>query len=232
MPRFSKKRFTKRRFKKRSEAKQNDVHTLAFSKVSRWNNTFGFPDKMLVRLKYNDVNSLVSTSGALDYHQFRLNSIFDTDLTGVGHQPMYHDQVQTLYNHYAVVGSKVKFIIWQLTTAMGAVVGTFTSDDGTVSTDYQTLMENSHANNSMIGVATGSNARATFHNVFSARKNLGINAYTSQTYKTAFGSNPSEETIVTIWQKPLDGGTTVTTYFSVEIEYVVLLTELKEVSQS
>jgi len=36
---------------------------------------------------------------------FNLNSLFDPDLTGVGHQPYGYDQLAVLYNRYRVIGT-------------------------------------------------------------------------------------------------------------------------------
>jgi len=71
-----------------------------------------------------------------------------------------------------------------------------------------------------------------FKQFFSAKKDLQIDPYASQTYKTSFGSDPSETTVCTVWGKPIDGSSTLTCYVRVEIEYTVLLAELKEVTQS
>lgn len=39
----------------------------------------------------------------LTYHLFRANGIFDPDVTGTGHQPLYRDQVADLYTNYTVI---------------------------------------------------------------------------------------------------------------------------------
>ena len=36
-----------------------------------------------------------------------MNSLFDPDQTGTGHQPYYFDQFAALYNRYTVLGSKL-----------------------------------------------------------------------------------------------------------------------------
>ena len=41
----------------------------------------------------------------------------DPNHTGVGHQPLYFDQLMTIYNHYIVIGAKitVKFTAYPAT---------------------------------------------------------------------------------------------------------------------
>ena len=53
---------------------------------------FGFPDRMVTKLRYVDNFNLTGSAGVVGANVFRLNSCFDPDLTGVGHQPMYFDQ--------------------------------------------------------------------------------------------------------------------------------------------
>ena len=36
-----------------------------------------------------------------------MNSLFDPDFTGTGHQPYYFDQFATIYQRYTVIGSKL-----------------------------------------------------------------------------------------------------------------------------
>jgi len=45
--------------------------------------------------------------GATSYYTFRANSIFDPDFSGVGHQPLGHDQWSNFYSTYTVIGSKI-----------------------------------------------------------------------------------------------------------------------------
>jgi len=220
----------KRQPRKVSQAKRNHVPTF-MSKVSRWNKSFGFPDRLVVKLRYDDIKQLTMTSGALGLLQFNMNSIFDPDITGTGHQPMYHDQYQTIYNHYSVLGSKLIADIQNPSATVAVICGIGTSDDTTVSSTFQTLMENNHASSKIISNGTASNY-TRFKQFFSAKKDLQIDPYASQTYKTSFGSDPSETTVCTVWGKPIDGSSTLTCYVRVEIEYTVLLAELKEVTQS
>lgn len=49
------------------------------------------PDRMFVTLKYSDRYSIAGGVGTLGMQRFKANSVFDPDLTGTGHQPMYRD---------------------------------------------------------------------------------------------------------------------------------------------
>jgi len=61
------------------------------------------PPVLKTKLKYTE-NVYASSAGGDYTYIFRLNSIYDFDYSGGGHQPMGHDQLSTLYDHYKVTG--------------------------------------------------------------------------------------------------------------------------------
>jgi len=58
--------------------------------------------KHLCRLKYADLFALTTTTLNFQQQSFNMNSLFDPDLTGVGHQPYGFDQMASLFAHYRV----------------------------------------------------------------------------------------------------------------------------------
>lgn len=66
------------------------------------------PQRMFVKLNYCEPNMDMSLAAAVVSTQtWRLNSLFDPDLTGVGHQPYLYDQYSALFNRFLVHGCKV-----------------------------------------------------------------------------------------------------------------------------
>jgi len=63
------------------------------------------------------------------------------------------------------------------------------------------------------------------------KKVLGINPFSSETYKTAVGSNPAEESDLIIWAVD-ENGNTGSVLMNIEIDYLVLWTELTTPSGS
>lgn len=60
-------------------------------------------------LTYVSNVKLTNTSGAIQEYDFRCNSIFDPDYSGVGHQPLGHDQYANVYSYYVVRRAKCTF---------------------------------------------------------------------------------------------------------------------------
>lgn len=197
-----------------------------------YNQCFGFPDRILTKLRYDDVITLTSTSGSIGKQVFGMNNCFDPDVTGTGHQPLYFDQFSAIYNQYAVVKSKIKVRLAQeLSSNKAMIVGIVGDDNGTTSSTFSTLMEQSHGNTKVLGIGSA-DSLSYLSQKFHCKKMLTIDPYTSETYKTAIGSSPTEAWDVLVWTITMDGTTTQTIRFIVEIQFTVLFTELKDVSQS
>lgn len=68
--------------------------------------SYGFPRVQMVRMTYFE-QIRIDPAGSPAHYVFRANSVFDPNYTGIGHQPMYHDQYAEVYLHYKVVSSKI-----------------------------------------------------------------------------------------------------------------------------
>lgn len=68
-----------------------------------------FPNVKIVRHKYCDVVTMAGAlAGSPQYYQFRCNSMYDPDYTGVGHQPMFRDEMAAQYKSYTVLKSYIR----------------------------------------------------------------------------------------------------------------------------
>lgn len=64
------------------------------------------PQRYICKMKYAET---VSTN-VVGLYTFNLNSIFDPNQTGTGHQPYAHDTLQSLYNRYRVISCSYRVI--------------------------------------------------------------------------------------------------------------------------
>jgi hypothetical protein len=68
----------------------------------------GFPDQLRCVLRYKE-NAISFTASPTPAAQvYRLNSLFDPNLTGTGHQPNYFDQLTAVYGQYCVTAARCK----------------------------------------------------------------------------------------------------------------------------
>ena len=131
---------------------------------------FGFPDRMVTKLRYVDNFNLTGAAGVVGANVFRFNSCFDPDLSGVGHQPMYFDQFCGAtgtgpYGRYRVTSAKATVSFMQTNppaiaaTNLGPiVVGLRTgAASGLYATNLSGLCEASNTTWTQLGDKAGGN---------------------------------------------------------------------------
>lgn len=93
----------------------------------------------MLKLTYYEELSLTPVAGYASYI-YRINDLYDPNLTGVGHQPLYRDQMFLLYSYARVLGAKITV---QFTPNTGIPVTAILApiQSGTADTVYQTAME-------------------------------------------------------------------------------------------
>lgn len=191
----------------------------------------GFPNKLRCKLKYFETPNITSTSGGLTKQVWGANDIFDPNNTGGGHQPLYHDTFAAIYDHYAVISSKIIITLANRSTTDSAVVSLTNEDDASGSSTTTTLVEQGNAMSKVITPLGGSKSEVTLTRTFSAKKILTIDPFTSQSYKTAFGASPSEYS-TWILSCTAFNTATLTLDYTVQIIYDVLFSELQTPTQS
>lgn len=187
---------------------------------------FGFPARILTKLRYVDTYALISTAGAIAKQVMYLNSTFDPDNSGSGHQPLYRDTYAGIYDQYAVVACRATIQFQSLAATTGMVCGAVIEDDNSSSSTPTVLMEQNLGKHMLLPPFTGSISNRTITISWVCQKHLGIDPFTSQSYKTAVGSNPSEVAALVVWSVPADGSSTATVQVQITLEQVVLWTEL------
>lgn len=71
----------------------------------------GYPERLRVKLVYDQNNFLTSTGGATTNQIFHGNNPYDPDVTGSGAQPMWYDQYAGIYESVRVYGSSCKVTV-------------------------------------------------------------------------------------------------------------------------
>lgn len=175
--------------------------------------------KTITRLKYVQNFNRTLADGILSVYQFRLNSIFDPDFTGTGHQPYGHDTFATLYNRYRVFAAS--WIIRVVNNGSVNVIHTVLPENGqSTFSDNELLAETPRAITKLMSASSaGHNTQ-----VFSGRIGLpGLTGQTSAQYKgedryqAAFGQNPGE--LITLHLGATANGGASTLTYAIQIIY-------------
>lgn len=88
-----------------------------------------FAPRYITKLKYCETINFSPGLQSQDY-LFRLNSIFDPNQSGTGHQPMGHDQIAPLYSRYRVFRCKWS-LVWTSELAAGSTVTVVPTNEAT-----------------------------------------------------------------------------------------------------
>lgn len=198
------------------------------------------PKTMYCELKYVQTCTLTPSTGSMGIHRFRANSIYDPDLTGTGHQPMFRDQMADLYNHYIVLGSTMEAVIWteDITTHYVSVVGISQVDDAvtTLTSVIQLLEQNTTRYKLMRNSAlSGEKTMVKCRSNWSCKKWFGLKDPIDDKgeYGAAMTASPTDEALFLIFANYPDMTTEVPPLKClVTIKYFVQLSEPKEVAQS
>lgn len=194
---------------------------------------FGFPNSIITKLRYCDLGSFTSTLGSTSFQVFSANGIFDPDISGVGHQPMWRDNYANIYNSYTVIGSKVTFTVVQLSSTFVAAPWIITvngDDNSTISTTAATRMESNNAASVLLDPRGGLGS-VTLTSTFEPLMAFGVATKDDGASLTTVGTNPAEQWYYGFAGATLDSSTS-TVYWKVEIEYTVKFAELASQAQN
>lgn len=199
------------------------------------------PNEKVLRMVYHDGPFTLDAGvfGTPATRQFRANSIFDPDFTGVGHQPLGHDQMAALYNRYIVIGSKITCKFWSDTTSSNqtAAVGIMANDDTTsgVIGNLSELLENGKLVHRFISHRADITHPITLTYRWSAKKWFNVKDIKDNwtTYGAQIGFNPSDGCTFDIFNHCTSTlADPPALYCWVKIEYLVIFSQPKELAQS
>jgi hypothetical protein len=160
-----------------------------------------------------------------------VNSVFDPDNSGTGHQPLYRDTYAGIYDQYAVVSAKCKVKFMNLSSGDSLICGMVIDDDASTSTTANTLCEQNHGQHTILPPISGSLSSHTFTFDWDCKKILGLDPFASETYKTPVASNPTEISSLLLWVTNTNA-TSFIVPVHFEMEQTILWTELTSPVQS
>lgn len=221
------------RKKSKTTYKKTSEKTTNLPLTKRMNSNFtGFPRMMKMTHRYVET-VLISSAGATTTNQFACNGMFDPNLSGVGTQPLYFDNMTAIYDHYTVINSTMKVtFVPELATAQVPILCIFfvNDDTSTVSTNVDTLVQQKGAQFVHIGGPNGSKGSLT--QTWSASKYFGGDLLANNSLQGTSSANPSELSVFQIACRANDGVTTVTLRAIIEISYETWWAELKDQAAS
>lgn len=180
----------KNKTQKQKRKNRTNYPSLQSARVNEIYST-AFPREMKVTLRYTEFLTSTSTT-ALNFDQvMNLNSIYDPNRTGAGHQPQGYDQWALFYNRYRVDGCKISST-WTNAPTAGSTVSILANNDATAILDPIVI------NESPLGYTKGMTAggpAVTISRNYDLAQLTGVTraVYNADDrYSAPFGSSPTE----------------------------------------
>jgi len=197
----------------------------------------GFPKKVTMTHKYKCTLS-ANANGTFQRYDFRANGMFDPEVAVGGHQPMYFDQMTALYDQYTVIGSRIKITITRTPSGNNGVdpiyFVLFNNDDTSVA--GTSVIDVAESNSGRIKIAAPD---AGYHptslvltSKYSAKKTYGNAQLNNTNIQGTATSDPPEQTYYTLCYQTGAGAAVCAWQALVEIDYIAVWTEVKEIASS
>jgi hypothetical protein len=194
------------------------------------------PDRFYTSLNYNQLNAITTAGvGVPSLQSFRMNSIFDPDLTGVGHQPLGHDEFTPFYTKYTVTGIRYAVTYSNQSTTDYADVAVClrpnTNGYGTMST----VLESSYVQRAVLGPEGGANNIRTIRGTCTVAKIRGVptqKVINENEYSAQIGANPVLQPTLQIYVENQNTAAAITVNVRTDITYFVQLYDRRIITQS
>lgn len=182
------------------------------------------PDRLLVKMPYSSQNSMVLTAGRGNSYVWNMNSIYDPDRSGVGHQPLGHDQWAAFYDKYRVYRLSYDITLTNMNADSPIQCGLGLAPAAFGSFTDQGVFEQSHIKRFTLStVNAGGNTRRLRGSVSLPQ----IIGQTSTQYKTdiqnaaTFNNNPSTLCCLNILARAVNQGVAPVIFMAVTLTYHV-----------
>jgi len=188
------------------------------------------PDVYVTKIAYKGRFAINPTSGALAYHQFSANSIYDPDVSATGTFPEGYAILSSMYNNYRVISVNVEFQIGCTGTTSATTMFEAAIALATTATPYNTMEAASASPFSRWRICSGtSNPIQRLSYTMPIYKLFGVEPsailddqrYSGTLGSVGTGGNPGYNGIINILTKPVDGSTTLSLFAYVKITYMV-----------
>ncbi len=187
----------------------------------------GFPKKLMVHHKYVDKFTLSVGEGLFGVFLFSCNGMYDPNITGFGHQPVYFDEVSAVYDHYTVFRSSIVLEIPPTTVPINA--GIYIDDD--TSTASGTFNAGEQATSSLHVFPSTAVKPLVLRKSWNAKEYFGGDIFDNDRLSGDTANNPAEQSYFTFY---CEGTTGAGFNLSgiVKIEYEAVWDELRTITES
>lgn len=198
-------------------------------------------------LKYSDSFTTGAAAAGLGTdmsicNTFRVNSLYDPDVTGIGHQPLGFDQLMEFFNRFTVLNCKITLSVSQAASAtvaswFGVEVTPTSATRGSSLPDKQAWLESAATSKTLVGLQSSGAPVKTLTRTINMKKFLGVgNVLDEQNFSGSASSNPADTVYLQVYTAcncyALTGTGTTELHWTVQIEYDTVFHDPKPITIS
>lgn len=191
-----------------------------------------FAQKYITKLRYVETRALSTGTNGIAYYNWNLNSVYDPNQTGTGHQPYGFDQLSPIYNRYRVISVRYR-VTYMNTNGTNMINWAIPSNAGVAPTDVNQVQENPRIKwrmQQLGGPLYPVNGKIYLPSL----TGLNANQYMADDrYQATTTASPDESLLLTTGIAPTIPGTeAITANVTVELDYLVEFFDPKTLAQS
>lgn len=196
------------------------------------------PNRLFLKLKYSEAFGMTYNSASTNatVYQFRVNSIHDPNFTGVGHQPLGHDEWSVFYSRYRVRGMRYVITFTNIEAISQQEVAVTLRPNNVYDTLMDTIRESpSCVYKAILGVEGSGQNNKVVRGYASVAKVRGVSkarVNVESDFQALIGSNPAFVPMLTVYMKNQDSATDSNIRVRVDLVYHVELSDRKQQYQS
>lgn len=211
--------YVKKRRQRRYGKKKRGNAPVSVARRQTGNNGSLMPNRLMTKLVYaNSRNQTVTT--AMNYYKWSVNSLYDPDYSGTGHQPRGFDQLSALYSEYRVHAVKFNVVIVSRSSATVPFYGGIYWHGGTV--NPPTTKNGVCESNTAICKHGTSEKPIRISKYFKIAEIFGRSDATvrgDRDFSAGVGADPTIQAIVSVFGQAEDEATSIDLTFNVTIEF-------------
>lgn len=193
------------------------------------------PQRSIVTMKYCEALQLNITGATPGSYQWNLNSIFDPNRTGTGHQPYGHDTFQTLYNRYRVIGCHWAIYAFPNANNANIQIAALPANEAFSTLSVSEVRENPRAKYVVVAAGGDPKVLRGYTSLPSLMGRTKAQYMADDRFQATYGSSPSELGLLNTFVHYIGESGSITNVaidYNIELKFVVESFDAKNLAQS
>jgi hypothetical protein len=191
-------------------------------------NCVGFPDRLVTVLKYSEQYTFNSGTATPSAQVWVMNSAFDPNFSGTGHQPSYYDTFTGVYGRYFVRRFKLEIEVENTTSAVGVYAVANYADQDISGNTVEQIIEAKYSKWCNLSLPTGNAAVKRINLPWVSTLKIMGQPYTEadDNMYAVYSASPNDKAWGALKMTSVDGTTAMTAIARVVIYMEIVFKDL------